>query len=87
MSLSKCPGMNSAFFKPKDVKLLTCINCGKEIEFWKDDIKLKCRSCGQTNFNPNIGNTCLAWCKSAEKCLGNEDIKEWMERNKNTLFM
>lgn len=83
MALSRCPGMNPAYFKPKDIELHKCIHCGKEIEFWKDDIKIKCRSCGQVNFNPNIGNTCLVWCKSAEKCLGNDDMKEWIAKQIN----
>lgn len=75
--------MNAAYFKPKDIKSHKCINCGKEIEFWKDDIKRKCPSCGHSNFNPNIGTTCLVWCKKAAECLGNEDIKEWMAKYKS----
>ncbi len=72
--------MNPANFKPKDIKTHQCINCTNEIEFWKDDIKIKCPSCGHTTFNPNLGNTCLVWCKSAEKCLGKGEIKEWIEK-------
>jgi hypothetical protein len=74
--------MNSGFFKPSDIKIQNCIFCNYEIEFWKDDIKLKCRSCGKTNFNASLGDTCLVWCKSAERCLGNDDIKEWIKNNK-----
>jgi len=73
--------MSDRFFKPSDVKETKCIHCDNIIEFWKDDIKVKCSFCGNMNFNPNIGNTCLVWCKSAEKCLGNSDIKEWMKKN------
>jgi len=80
MTAHRCPGMNPAYFKPKDIKINKCVNCGKEIEFWKDDIRLKCRSCGHVNFNPNIGNTCLVYCKKAAECLGSDDIKEWLKR-------
>ncbi len=84
MAMHQCPGMNPGYFKPKDIQVYKCINCKQEIEFWKDDIKIKCSKCGQVNFNPNLGNTCLVWCKEASKCIGKEvDIKEWIEKNKN----
>ncbi len=75
--------MSPGFFKPSDVKIRRCINCGGEMEFWKDDIKLKCLTCGQINFNPDIGKTCLVWCKKADECLGNYDIHEWMARHED----
>jgi len=83
MALHRCPGMSPAFFKLSDIKLRRCIHCGKELEFWKDDIKLKCPKCKQVNFNPDIGKTCLVWCKKADECLGNYDIHEWMAKNKD----
>ena len=82
MAVKKCPGMDPAYFKPADFQLHHCLVCGQELEFWKDDVKLKCTHCGQENFNPNLGNTCLVWCKEAAKCLGNEDINEWLIKNK-----
>ena len=81
MTPHKCPGMSLRFFKPNDIKLRNCIHCNYEMEFWKDDIKLTCRFCGKANFNPDLGNVCLTWCKQAEKCLGNSDINEWMKNN------
>ncbi len=84
MAMHQCPGMNPGYFKPEDIKIHKCINCKKEIEFWKDDIKLACPNCGQVNFNPNLGNTCLVWCKEASKCIGKEvDVKEWIEKHKD----
>jgi hypothetical protein len=89
----RCPGMDPAYFKPEDIQMHPCIECGEEIEFWKDDVKLKCPHCRQINFNPALGNSCLVYCKKAEQCLGNNDIKEWrtriksvecLEENKNT---
>ncbi len=81
MTIKKCPGMNPAFFKPEDIKIHKCINCKHELEFWKDDVALTCRKCGHKNFNPNLGKTCLTWCKQAAKCIGNEDIKIWLAKN------
>ena len=80
MAKLRCPGMNPANFEPDDIKLHGCVECGEEIEFWKDDVRLDCPACGRANFNPDIGATCLAWCKSAVECVGNDDIKEWLKR-------
>lgn len=82
MAKLKCPGMNPANFQPQDIKTHNCIHCGMEMEFWKDDIKIRCPACNQFNFNPGLGNTCLTWCKSAADCLGNNNIHEWMQQNK-----
>ena len=80
--IKKCPGMDPSFFKIEDIQNHNCIKCGNEIEFWKDDIRLNCPNCGQENFNPNLGNTCLVWCKEAAKCVGNEDINLWLAKHK-----
>lgn len=77
---NKCPGMDPANWKIDDISEHKCINCGTELEFWKDDIKRSCPKCGQTMFNPNIGNYCLVWCKKADECIGNQDILEWKEK-------
>ena len=81
----KCPGMNPAHFRPQDIQLHNCIHCGTELEFWKDDIKVQCPACGQFVFNPNLGHTCLTWCKSAAECLSGNEITEWMQQHK-TMF-
>ena len=73
----RCPGMDPAYFKPTDIKLGPCLGCGIELEFWKDDVKISCHGCGQVNFNPNLGNSCLVYCKKADECVGNNDIEEW----------
>jgi hypothetical protein len=72
--------MDPAHFKPEDIKEHSCISCGAELEFWKDDVKITCHECNHINFNPNLGNTCLCWCKSASICLGNNDIHEWIKK-------
>jgi hypothetical protein len=72
--------MSPEFFTPKDIQIHPCKKCGKDIEFWKDDVKITCTGCGTINFNPGLGTTCLAWCKQADKCLGNNDIDEWKKK-------
>jgi ribosomal protein S27AE len=72
--------MDPAYFKPDDIKLRQCVKCGAEVEFWKDDVRMACDSCGTMNFNPDIGSTCLAWCEKAVECIGNSDIIEWKRR-------
>lgn len=80
MTALRCPGMDRANFKPDDVKLRECLKCGEEMEFWKDDVRLACGACGHANFNPDVGNTCLAWCEQAEDCIGSSDILEWKRK-------
>lgn len=82
MTGRRCPGMDPGFFKPDDIQVKKCIHCGEELEFWKDDVRLECPACKQINFNPNIGKTCLVWCKKAAQCLGNNDITEWLKEYK-----
>jgi hypothetical protein len=78
--MKKCAAMNSGFWQPKDIKEHPCSSCGAAIEFWKDDVKVKCDKCGSENFNPSLSNLCLSWCKSAAKCLGNSTIDEWKKQ-------
>jgi len=82
MAIDRCPGMNPAFFKPEDIQIHKCIDCGEELEFWKDDVRLTCEKCGKVNYNPDLENTCLSWCKSATECLGGQDIREWLKKQK-----
>lgn len=83
MAFKKCPGMDPANFKPADIKQNGCVSCGYVLEFWKDDVKVKCPSCKQVNFNPNLGSSCITWCKMAADCVGNNDVLEWIARNKD----
>lgn len=73
----QCPGMNRRSWKPKDVVEHPCNQCGRTLEFWKDDVKVICSNCQNIMFNPNLGNICLAWCDKAAECLGSLDIEEW----------
>jgi len=64
----RCPGQNTMFWKPGDIYDVCCPNCGKPVEFWKDDAKRSC-GCGHRFLNPKRDIGCLEWCKYAETCM------------------
>lgn len=68
----KCPGQDSMFWRPGDIFEEPCPFCGQPIEFWKDDIRVKCPHCGQIVTNPRFSPGCAAWCSYAANCLGEE---------------
>ncbi len=79
----KCPGQDSRFWKPEDIFDIQCLKCGSLIEFFKDDVKRKCR-CGQEIVNPRLDFGCAQWCEYGEQCLGVipkelEDLKKKLE--------
>ena len=68
----RCPGQDKRFWKPEDISESPCTRCGKMIEFWKDEPRLKCRRCGETIMNPKLGRGCAKWCKFATDCIGED---------------
>lgn len=66
----RCPGQDQRFWKPDDIFEIPCPQCGKSVEFFKDERKLKCRDCGQMVVNLKIDLGCARWCQYAEQCLG-----------------
>jgi DNA-directed RNA polymerase subunit RPC12/RpoP len=66
----RCPGQDQRYWKPEDIFEVKCAGCGRNIEFFKDEPKLKCRSCGRVVMNPRIDLGCAEWCQFAEQCLG-----------------
>ncbi len=71
----RCPGQDQRFWKPEDIFEVQCSGCGKTIEFFKDEPKLKCRNCGQMVVNPKIDLGCAEWCQYAEQCMGVDVVK------------
>ena len=63
-----CPGQNTMFWKPDDIYDVKCPNCGRPVEFWKDDSKRTC-ACGHRFLNPKRDLGCLEYCKYAEQCM------------------
>lgn len=66
----RCPGQDRRFWKPGDIFDAPCPHCGGMIEFWKDDVTVRCPHCRQTAPNPRFDPGCAAWCDYATKCLG-----------------
>ena len=73
----KCPGrINNA---PKDTVIIACPTCGREIEVFDDEPKVRCR-CGQWVFQ-EVLPSCAKWCAAAAQCLGQvEDLAGKMQR-------
>ena len=66
----KCPGQDSRYWKPDSIFEAKCPECGKIVEFFKDDTTRKCRHCGHRFANPKMDFGCAAYCKFAEQCIG-----------------
>jgi len=64
----RCPGQDTRFWKPEDIFEVRCPGCNKKTEFFRDEPRLKCRSCGKELVNPRIDFGCAEWCKYAGKC-------------------
>jgi putative nucleotidyltransferase with HDIG domain len=72
----RCPGQDQRFWKPKDIFETHCLRCGKAVEFFKDEPKLKCPKCGNTVVNPRIDLGCAEWCQYADQCLVVSAVKD-----------
>lgn len=67
---TKCPGQDMRYWTPDDVCEIACPECGEMIEFFKTDIRLRCRKCKTRVANPKFNMGCAQWCAYAEQCLG-----------------
>ncbi|MDI7259703.1 MAG: HD domain-containing protein [Thermodesulfobacteriota bacterium] len=72
----QCPGQDTRFWKPEDIFNTKCPKCGRELEFFKNEVRRKCR-CGHEIVNPRMDFGCAQWCSYAEQCIGAlpEEIK------------
>jgi hypothetical protein len=70
MTQPRCPGQDARYWKPEDIFVVLCPNCRAEIEFFKDEPFLPCRSCHKIIANPKIDLGCAKWCAHANECLG-----------------
>ena len=66
----KCPGQDSRYWKPGSIFEANCPECGKIVEFFKDDTTRKCNHCGHRFANPKLDFGCAAYCKFADQCIG-----------------
>lgn len=67
---TKCPGQDMRYWTAEDVYEEKCPQCGEMIEFFKTDIRLRCRNCKTRVANPRFNMGCAQWCAYAEQCLG-----------------
>jgi len=63
-----CPGQDRSGWTADDIFEVPCLECGKPIEFFKDDARRYCPGCGACNPNPRQDIGCSAWCTFADKC-------------------
>ncbi len=75
MIKTMCPGQDTRYWRPGDIFNVACANCGKDVEFFKDDVKLRCSRCGTIVQNPRLSSGCAQWCKNAKECLGYDSAK------------
>jgi putative nucleotidyltransferase with HDIG domain len=66
----KCPGQDSRYWKPGAIFEVACPECGRPVEFFKDETTRKCSGCGHRFVNPELDFGCAAYCKYAEQCIG-----------------
>ncbi|MBF0099405.1 MAG: HD domain-containing protein [Desulfobacterales bacterium] len=66
----KCPGQDSRYWKQSAIFDAKCPNCGKTVEFFKDDTTRKCPHCSHRFVNPGMDFGCAAYCPFAEQCIG-----------------
>ncbi len=65
---TRCPGQD---IKNLRVKLYKCPNCGAGVEIFSDELTVKCQKCGTKVYSDRVPS-CIDWCASARKCLGEE---------------
>ncbi len=70
MFATKCPGQDMRYWTADDVHEEKCPHCGEIVEFFKTDIRLRCRNCKTRVANPRFNMGCAEWCAHAEMCLG-----------------
>jgi putative nucleotidyltransferase with HDIG domain len=77
----KCPGQDMRFWKPGDIFDTQCPKCGRKVEFFKDEVKRKCR-CGHEVVNPKLDFGCVQWCPYGQQCVG--EVPEEVRNRRKT---
>jgi ribosomal protein S27E len=79
MTMASCPGQNTRFWGPQDIFDIPCPDCGRAVEFFKDDSRRTCKGCGKEIYNPRNSFGCANWCPAARECLGPEKYESLRE--------
>ncbi len=66
----KCPGQDMQYWKGDAIYDVDCPQCGKPVEFYKDDTARSCSHCSHRFVNPRMDFGCAAYCTFAEQCIG-----------------
>jgi hypothetical protein len=77
--VSKCPGQDTQFWGPDDIYSVECPRCGNSVEFFKDDIRRRCKGCGHMFINPKLNLGCARWCQYADQCVGSIGREEFKD--------
>lgn len=80
----KCPGQDMQYWKPGAIFETECPQCGRPVEFFKDDTARKCGACGHRFVNPQMDFGCATYCPYAEQCLGT--LPDGLAAQKETLL-
>jgi len=78
----KCPGQDTRYWKPGDIFSVPCPSCGSPVEFFKDEMRYRCRSCHKIVPNPKANLGCAEHCAYAEQCVGPELANQLREKVK-----
>lgn len=83
----RCPGQDMRYWKPEDIWEAQCPKCGRTLEFFKDDVRRRCR-CGHEIVNPKIDFGCASWCQYADQCVGEvpEEVKAKQKAEQKNLL-
>jgi hypothetical protein len=73
--MSKCPGQDSQQWGHDAIYDIECPKCHHSIEFFKDEVKHRCKQCREVVFNERMDLGCAKWCPSAASCVGPENVK------------
>ena len=68
MSELRCPGQDGRNLK---VSTCSCPNCGAEVEFFSDEMRVKCPRCRKYVDQQEVPS-CAQWCAVARECIGEE---------------
>jgi DNA-directed RNA polymerase subunit RPC12/RpoP len=64
--MSRCPGQDS---RKLTVSYHPCPECGKPVEFFSDEMRVRCQNCKTLVHKEQVPN-CIQWCQAARDCLG-----------------
>jgi hypothetical protein len=67
MSHTFCPG--AKFIRQPKPEIVTCPDCGAEVEIWSDEFSTRCSSCGRVIVQEGM-MSCIEWCAMAKECVG-----------------